>query len=157
MNHSEFLATRLSEVYLDGKWIANTNFKEQIEHLPWQQATRQLMNANSIALLTYHVNYYLAGLLKVLDGGNLEISDKYSFDMPPIESEAGWHNLLHSFLENAALFAGKVSQLPEEMLDKPFVNEKYGSYRRNLEGVIEHSYYHLGQVVLLNKLLLDKP
>lgn len=40
-------------------------------------------------------------------------------------------------------------------LDEPFVDEKYGSYLRNIEGVIEHSYYHLGQVVLVKKMVLE--
>ena len=33
-----------------------------------------------------------------------------------------------------------------------FVDEKYGSYERNLDVMIEHCYYHLGQVMLIKKL-----
>jgi len=35
----------------------------------------------SIAALTFHINYYVAGVLNVFQGGKLEIRDKYSFDM----------------------------------------------------------------------------
>ena len=59
MKNSEFIATRLKEVLLDGKWIANTNFKEQIESVTWQEATQKVENLNTIALLTFHINYYL--------------------------------------------------------------------------------------------------
>jgi hypothetical protein len=38
-------------------------------------------------------------------------------------------------------------------LDAVFVDAKYGDYARNIEGVIEHSYYHLGQVVLVRKMV----
>jgi hypothetical protein len=31
------------------------------------------------------------------------------------------------------------------------VEEKYGSVLRNIMGVIEHTHYHLGQIVLLKK------
>ncbi|MEG1022142.1 MAG: hypothetical protein RSE50_11550 [Myroides sp.] len=43
----------------------------------------------------------------------------------------------------------------DEKLDSVFVDEKYGSYRRNIEAMIEHSYYHLGQIVLIKKMLLQ--
>jgi hypothetical protein len=32
-------------------------------------------------------------------------------------------------------------------------NAKYGNYYRNLHGIIEHTHYHLGQIVLIKKLL----
>lgn len=45
--------------------------------------------------------------------------------------------------------------MDDRILDKPFIDEKYGSYIRNIEGVIEHSYYHLGQIVLLKKMIVQ--
>ncbi len=154
MKKTEFLANRLREVLLSGKWIANTNFKEQIESINWKQATQKVDSLNTIALLTFHINYYLQGLLQVFNGGPLEIKDKYSFDLPEIKSESDWNKLLSSFLSNAEMFANQVAQMDESMLDQPFVEEKYGSYLRNIEGVIEHSYYHLGQVSLIRKMIL---
>ena len=55
--------------------------------------------------------------------------------------------------ENSEQFVSKVEQLADERLGETFVNEKYGNYRRNIEGLIEHGYYHLGQVRLMRKLL----
>lgn len=150
-----YLANRLREVLLNGKWIANTNFKEQILSVNWPQAIQKVDSLNTIAALTFHINYYLAGLLNVFNGGKLEISDKYSFDMPEIESESDWNNLVKRFIANAEMFIKKVEALDDRVLDEPFVDEKYGSYMRNIEGVIEHSYYHLGQVSLLKKMILN--
>ena len=31
--------------------------------------------------------------------------------------------------------------------------EKYGTYYRNFHGLIEHAHYHLGQIVLIKKLV----
>ena len=153
MNGTQFTANRLREVLLDGQWIANTNYRQQLTNTSWQQATQMVGSLNSIAALTYHINYYLAGLLQVLKGGKLEMSDKYSFDVPPITSEADWNHLVDTFLANAESFVSEVELIPETMLEEPFVQEKYGSWARNLEGVIEHSYYHLGQISLIKKLL----
>lgn len=147
------MANRLREVLLNGRWIANTNFKEQIESITWQQAIQQVSNLNSIATLTFHINYYLGGVLQVFDGGKLDIRDQFSFDMPEIKTEADWQQLLNSFINNATLFSNKTEAMPDEILDQVFVEEKYGSYLRNIESMIEHAYYHLGQVVLIRKLL----
>lgn len=152
MTRNKLLENRLMEVFINGKWIANTNYKEQIEDTNWQQAIQRFNNLNSIALLTYHINYYLEGLLNVLHGGNLEIKDKFSFDMPELNSEKDWNELVLRFLNNAESFAQKVGQLDETLFDQSFVEERYGTYLRNIEGVIEHSYYHLGQIVLIKKI-----
>ena len=119
------IANRLREVLLSGKWIANTNFKEQIESVSWEQAIQKIDNLNTIALLTFHINYYLVGILNVFNGGKLEISDKYSFDLPEIKSERDWNTLVNDFLTNSEMFANKVEQMDESMLDKPFTDEKY--------------------------------
>ncbi len=150
-----YLANRLQEVLLDGKWIANTNFKEQITSVNWQQATQKVGNLNTIALLTFHVIYYLKGLNQVFDGGNLDIKDKYSFEMPEISSENHWNQLVQEFLSNAEKFIQYVRELDEATLNQAFVKAEYGSYQRNIEAQIEHSYYHLGQISLLKKLIVQ--
>ncbi len=148
------ISNRIREVFLDGKWIANTNFKELLSTIGWQQAIRKVDNLNSIASLTYHVNYYLKGLLNVFSSGNLDIRDKYSFNMPEISDEEDWIELVSELLTNAGLFADQVERLSDHVLSQPFVEERYGSNMRNIEGVVEHSYYHLGQISLIRKLLL---
>ena len=154
MSRNSFIANRLREVFLNGRWIANTNYQEQIENLNWEQATQKIGNLNTIAALVYHVNYYLAGLLNVLNDGKLEIRDQFSYDLPPIQSETDWKKLVAAFLSNAGEFALKVEKMEDQQLDAPFVDERYGTYLRNIEGVIEHSYYHLGQISLLRKMIL---
>ncbi len=153
MTKSNLLAYRLEEVLLNGKWIANTNIKERLKKTTWQQATKKIGNHNSIGELTFHINYYLGGILNVLKGGDLDIRDKYSFDMTPITSENDWQTLTDSFCTNAEQIIQKISELPESKLTEPFVKAEYGDYARNLEGLIEHSYYHFGQISLLLKLI----
>lgn len=150
------LANRLREVLLNGKWIANTNFKEQITSISWKQAIQRVENLNTIALLTFHINYYLKGVLSVFEGGNLEIKDKYSFDMTEIISETDWLNLVNEFVSNAEKFINHVEKMDDNLLSQPFVKEEYGSYLRNIEAQIEHSYYHLGQVSLIKKLITQE-
>ncbi|HMP30666.1 MAG TPA: DUF1572 domain-containing protein [Saprospiraceae bacterium] len=154
MNRTKLAAGRLTEVLLDGKWIANTNFKEQLFSISWEQANYKVENLNTIALLTFHINYYLKGVLQVLNGGPLEIRDRYSFDMPQIKSANDWTALVNDFLHTAEAFVNKVEQMSDSTFDLPFADEKYGSYARNIDGIIEHCYYHLGQISLLKKMIV---
>jgi hypothetical protein len=152
MNKNEDLARRIRDVFLSGKWIANTNYKELLSEIGVELAVHKAGNLNSIAALTFHINYYLEGLIRVLDGAPLDIRDRYSFDLSPLPSEQDWTRLVARLLHNAELFAAKVQHLPEEKLDAPFTDPRYGTFQMNIEAVIEHSYYHLGQISLLKKI-----
>lgn len=156
MTRNKTIASRLREVLLDGHWIANTNYREQIVDLNWQQATQKIAGLNTVAALVYHIDYYLKGLLQAFDTGKLAISDKFSFDLPLIKDEAAWQTLVGDFLSHAAQFAGKVEQMDDSLFDQVFIEERYGTFLRNVEGVIEHSYYHLGQIVLIRKMMGTK-
>ena len=121
----------------------------------WQQATTQVYSFNTIATLVYHTNYYVSAVLKVLQGEPLDAHDKYSFDLPPIQSREDWETLLNKTWADAENFAVLVEQLPESRLWEDFLGKKYGNYYRNLHGIIEHTHYHLGQIVLIKKILLQ--
>ncbi|WP_411768606.1 DinB family protein [Winogradskyella sp. A3E31] len=153
MELSESLASRLKEVYIDGTFIANTNYKAILKDVSWQESEEKVNSLNTIAALTFHINYYLEGLIKVLKGGPLDISDKYSFDCPKITSHPKWDNRKKALIKNAQEFIRLISLLPNGQLNEPFVKEQYGSYLRNIEAVIEHSYYHLGQISLIKKMI----
>jgi len=155
MENPTQLANRFKEVLLNGKWIANTNCKDQLSKITWKQATKQIGSLNTIAALTYHINYYISGILDVFEGGDLVIRDKYSFDLPEIKTKEDWDHLLNEIWTNAEHFADHVENMTDEKLEKFFVEEKYGTYRRSIEGVIEHSYYHLGQISLIKKMIQE--
>jgi len=147
------LANRLKEVLLSGKWIAHTNIQAQLQRTSWKLANKKIGSHNSIAELTFHIDYYVGGILNVLKGGDLEIRDKYSFSMSKIESESDWQNLIQSFVKNAQDIVVRIKAIPDSRWSEPFVRAEYGTYERNIEGLIEHSYYHFGQISLLLKLL----
>lgn len=154
MSTTSQLAKRFKEVMLDGLWIANTNFKDQLNDVTWEEATTKIADLNTIAMLTFHIDYYIAGLVNVFEGGDLEIRDQFSFDLPPIESQEQWETLLNKLWNDSEKFANLLEQIPDSQLNEVFVDEKYGTYLRNIEGMFEHAYYHLGQIALIKKMIL---
>jgi len=154
MNLTAQIAKHFREVHFGGNWTSS-NLKDHLADVTWQQATTQVYSINPIATLVYHINYYVSAILKVLRGEPLDAHDKYSFDLPPILSQEDWEKLLDKTWTDAEDFAILVEQLPESKLGENFSDEKYGNYYRNFHGIIEHTHYHLGQIVLVKKILLQ--
>jgi uncharacterized damage-inducible protein DinB len=150
------IAQRFREVILNGTWIANTNLKAQLSDLTWEQAEHKIGSFNTIALLAQHLHYYIKGILNVFEGGTLDIRDKYSFDFAPFTSQADWEQFLATFWADAERFAQCVEAMSEEQLLGDFAGKQYGTTLRNIDAMIEHSYYHLGQIVQLRKMIEGK-
>lgn len=156
MNYNEYLANRLREILLSGKWVVGTSFKEQIEDLTWTEAIMKIENFNSISSLTFHINYYLSGVLEVFRGGDFTIRDKYSFDAPEIKDEKDWVLRKEKLVKDSKEFIQLIENMNPDKLTEVFVKEEYGSYFRSVDVIIEHTYYHLGQIILIKKKLREK-
>ncbi len=152
MSLSEHLGKHAHDVNFGGNWTVS-NMKEVLEDVTWEQATQEVYAFNTIATLVFHIGYFVKVAVKVLEGGPLEGNDKLSFDHPPIHSEADWQQLLDTTWSDAERFSTLVKQLPDSRLTEDFADPKYGSYFRNLQGIVEHTHYHLGQIVIFKKLI----
>lgn len=153
MKSTQEIASRFREIILNGTWVANTNYKHQLADLDWKIAIKPVGSINTIATLAQHIHYYINGINAVFKGGTLDIKDTFSFDFPTLHSQQDWEDFLTKFWKDSEAFAFLIEQMPDEKLDAVFVDAKYGTYRRNIDAMIEHSYYHLGQIVLLKKML----
>ena len=153
MELTKQIAKHFREIHFGGNWTCS-NLKDNLADVTWQQATTRVYSFNTIATLVFHINYFVSATLQVLQGKPLDAHDKYSFDHPPILSPDDWENFLNRVWSDAESFADLVEQLPESKLWEKFSEEKYGNYYRNIHGIIEHAHYHLGQIVLIKKILL---
>ena len=155
MTNTEQIAKHFRDVHFSGNWTS-VNLKTTLADVTWEQATTKIHSLNTIAVLVFHINYYVSAVLKVLQGGPLDAHDKYSFDLSPITSEKEWQDLLNKCWRDAELFAALVEKLPDDKLGEDFADKKYGNYFRNLHGIIEHTHYHLGQISLIKKIVNQK-
>ena len=152
MTIQQQIAKQLRDVHFGGNWTA-VNLKEQLSGVDWQQATTKVYSFNTIAILVYHMNYYIDVVSRVLQGKPLDGKDKDSFNLPPIQSEDDWQRLLNKVWNDAEQFATLIEQMPDAQLFEPFATGKYGNVYRNITGIIEHMHYHLGQIVLIRKMI----
>jgi hypothetical protein len=152
MKLSNQIARQFREVHFGGNWT-ESSLKEHLAGVTWQQATTQVYSFNTIADLVFHMNYYVSRVLRVLQGGPLHSGEKGSFDHSPILSQDDWEKLMKKTWTDAENFSSSIEQIPESKLWDIFSEDKYGNYYRNIHGIIEHIHYHLGQIVLIKKIL----
>lgn len=152
MTTSQLLARHFKE-FLHGNSMTGSHIKEHLDDITMLEATTQIADLNTIAVLTYHINYYIVAQIGVLEGDPLNAKDSLSFNLTPITEMAQWDMLRKEFYQNIERFAKLVQELSSTQLEDIFVLEKYGSYHRNIIGLSEHSHYHLGQIVLLKRLI----
>jgi hypothetical protein len=146
------LAKHLRDVHFGGNWTTS-NLRDNLSDVTWEQAITKVHSFNTLATLLYHTNYFIEAASTVLRGEPLTANDKFSFDHPPIASQEDWEAMMSKAWADAEELATLVEQLPESRLWETFVDERYGTYFRNIEGIIEHTHYHLGQIVIIKKLI----
>jgi uncharacterized damage-inducible protein DinB len=154
MTLTQQIGKHFREVYFGENWT-EVDLKSALARINWQQAVTKVHNLNSIAALVYHINYYVDPVLKRIQGAPLNASDQFSFNHPPINSEDDWQKLVSKVFSEAEVLALEIEKMNETKLFEPLADTRYGSYYRNLQGIIEHTYYHLGQISLIKKILTE--
>lgn len=153
MNLPIQLAQHVRQVYFGGNYTA-VSLKHQVSDLSFDQANVSVDGLNSILGLTYHIHYYLRAIHKVLMDKQLDSRDALSFHHPAIRTQLEWESFLAIIWQEAEAFIELVEALPAEIVWEHFLDPKYGSYYRNIQGMVEHSHYHLGQISLIRKMML---
>jgi hypothetical protein len=152
MNHVQQIVKHFREVHYGVNWTWS-NMRDTLKDVTWQQANKKIYSLNTILALVYHIHYYVKSVLPVFEGGILDASDKFSFAHPVINSQEEWDNFIAKVFSDADRLAVLIENLPEEKLWDTFCDEKYGNYYRNLNGIIEHCHYHLGQIAVIKKII----
>lgn len=154
MNLTELIAKHIRDVHFGGNWTTS-NMSDVLADIEWTAAVKKVDSFNTIAMLVFHINYYVDAIIKVLEGKSLDANDKYSYDLPPIQSQEDWLNLVNKSLRQAEEISALIEKLPDSILQQDFVDKQYGNYFRNFHGLIEHTHYHLGQIVILKKMIMN--
>jgi uncharacterized damage-inducible protein DinB len=155
MGLSNQIAIQLKELYFGKSWTA-VDYQSQLKDVSLGQALQSVNGLNSIATLLYHTTYYIDAQLSVLRGEELKSSDKESFSFPEMDSEKDWQNMQELTWQKAQALVDFITAMPDAKLSDNFYGDKYGTWHRNLLGLLEHNYYHLGQIVIIKKLIDQK-
>lgn len=155
MSLSKQIANYVRDIYFGKNWT-NSNIKEKLEDVDWMQAITIVNSYNTTAMLVFYTSYYLIGIMNILKGGTLDIRDRFSYELSPIKSAEDWQELKNKSFDEAEEYARLIEEMPDDKFWENFVKEEYGNYYRNIHGSIEHLYYHFGQIILIEKSILEE-
>ncbi|HRH47692.1 MAG TPA: DinB family protein [Panacibacter sp.] len=152
MKLTELIAGHIVAVYEGGNWT-EVNIKDTLADVGYKEATTVTeASYNTIAALLHHLSFYNDIVMQRLSGANPVINEANGFDMPAIKNEEDWLKLKERNLQSAHQLADAVSQFPDEHLNE-LTATGHATHYKTLHGITEHAHYHLGQIVLLKKLI----
>lgn len=155
MQSTGIISKHLSEAFEGGNW-SDVWVRDIVQDISLPEAiTITEASPNSIASLIYHMMAYNKAICRRLNGEEPQIGEANGFDMPALHNEQDWQQLLFDAFTSARALADAIGDFPEKKLfdEKP---PGKGTYYKKIHGVIEHNYYHLGQIRILKGLIRSK-
>lgn len=152
MNIAQLTAEHYYKAFYGDNW-SEIDFKEVLDGVSFTEALSITpASPNSIAAIIYHVTFYSKTILQRLQGNNPKINDANGFDMPEIKTESGWQTLKQLCFEAANDLTTAIKNIPDDKWEEP-IFKYHDTFYKTIAGVTEHAYYHLGQIVILKKVL----
>ena len=152
MKITESIAQHITEVHEGGNWT-DVNIKDALADVSFKEAaTVTKASNNTIAALVHHISFYNDLVMQRLSGANPVINEANGFDVPSIKNEDDWTKIKERNLQSAQQLANSVLQFEEKNIFK-LTPTGFTTHYKTLHGNVEHAHYHLGQIVLLKKLI----
>ena len=149
---TELIAEHILEVYEGNNWTG-VSIVDTLNNVSWQQAQQKTnASSNTIAALLHHIYYWNGIMMQRINGVNPAIPDTNGFDVSELRNENDWNDLKEKAYQSFIALATAVKNFPEEKLNEISPTGK-STYYKNFQGIVEHAHYHLGQMVIIKKLL----
>lgn len=133
-------------------WVG-TNFREALHGIPASVARQTTgKSPNSIWQLVYHVMYWRATVINRLSG-NLNPPPFTDMSLPGKLDEEEWRRTLLDFETLYHQLRTALIHFKPALLHQPSVKPEQTHYQL-IMGCLQHDAYHLGQLVLLKRMLL---
>jgi hypothetical protein len=152
MKLTEAIAQHVLEVYEGNNWT-EVAILPTLRDVTWREATTQTpASPNIIATLLHHLTFWNRVMARRAQGVATDVGPANGFDAPAVGKEADWQALLADSHQSAQELAAAIRSFDETKLPNTIL-PGYASAYKNLQGAVEHLHYHLGQLVLLKKLV----
>ncbi|MFN8284276.1 MAG: DinB family protein [Chitinophagales bacterium] len=146
------IQTLVQETANDNNWTG-VNAQQILIDIDALTAVKRLNGKHlNIAELTAHLTCWNEVIARRLDAINQELSKEEDFPTINELSKEKWNELKEDFFESFDLLIEKLKSKNDNILEQPMFEGSTSVYR-NLHGQISHLHYHLGQIMLLKKIL----
>jgi uncharacterized damage-inducible protein DinB len=152
MKITEQIAQHLTDVHNGDNWT-EVNIQQTLADVSFEEAMVQTAaSVNTIAMLLHHLSFWNRAVAERAAGKVPVIGEDNGFATDPLVSEDGWKALREDNIRSANELAAAIRFFDEEKLALPILPEHSSAYK-NFQGQVEHVHYHLGQMVMIKKLI----
>jgi uncharacterized damage-inducible protein DinB len=150
MTETERIADQLRRAFYGEAW-SGPSVTEVLQGVTAQFAARNsLRDAHSIWELVNHITAWVDIARRRVNGEQVEVTPERNF--PPVvdTSETAWNQSLQRLAQAEEALRQTILQMPESRLGETGIKGSDTVYVL-LHGVVQHSLYHAGQIMLLRK------
>lgn len=143
----------LAQIFQGEPWVGN-NLSTTLDQVSASDAaTHWLTEAHSIWEIVLHLKAWRSFLLHKLKGDqhfNIEQGEPEDWPTPPEATEEAWQQTLQDLTQNQAEISDLLENWQDEQLESTVPGRPYSFYTL-IHGIIQHDYYHIGQISLIKK------
>lgn len=152
MLESKRISHLYQSIYNGNPWL-DVTLIDTLKDLTAEQAYRKVNpNLNTIWEIVNHLIQWRRNILECVQGETITTPD-HNYFVPVIDpSEAAWYQSLQNLSKTQEQWNTFLDYFDDGDFEKIFVNNNH-TYYEHIHGLIQHDVYHLGQIVLLKKLL----
>jgi uncharacterized damage-inducible protein DinB len=145
--------TKLFEDLYDGDPWIDVTILGVLKNVSAQQAAKKIApGRNSIWQIVNHIISWRENVLLRVQGTVINTpNNNYFIEIADI-SETAWQQSLERLQNSQQQWIAFLKHFNESDFDKIYPTNKM-SYFEHIHGIIQHDAYHLGQIVLLTKLI----
>lgn len=152
MNEAQRIQTLFTDLYHGHPWI-DVTLEDTLSRINAEQANqRPLKNGNTIWEIVNHIIAWRENVLKRVQGEVLETPSNNYIEKVEDVSEEAWQQTLETLETTQKQWLYFLNTFPEADFEKEYPVNKH-SYYKHIHGIIQHDAYHLGQIVLLAKMV----
>ena len=152
MKITSLIAQHLIDVH-EGKNWTEVSIAATLKDITVEEAaTLTHASPNTIASLLHHITFWNRLIIKRMRGIDVFVDEKNGYNIPFLQTEEDWQQLQIDNNLSAHELAAAIAGFDETLLEESLLLGGSSAYK-NLQGTVEHVHYHLGQMVILKKLV----
>jgi len=147
---------RISNLYqsiYDGEPWLEVTLANTLKNVNAQQAYMKIHpNLNTIWEIVNHLIQWRRNILQRVQGETV-ITPDHNYFVPVIDpSEVAWAQSLQNLAKSQEQWNAFLNDFDDAHFEKIYANNNH-TYYEHIHGIIQHDIYHLGQIVILKKLI----
>lgn len=154
MNKNEILAARMYEVMFESPWYG-TNVNDLLGKITASQAIQRVNGQHNIAELLHHMIQWKRFVYeKTFGDKTFDIVDNaINWKVFDALSEGEWAAMNLEYISVTSDLVNGLNNLSLSIYAKTVPGRKY-NYEHLLYGIVDHDIYHLGQIALMQKMIV---